>query len=111
MLCFLEPSEGAVLKLLLTPKASPDSCFVQNPPKNISALENRKPILKSSYFKHKQSDNHDEESLGEEISGDKENNYVRGSTYPSIPKRRKLKDVSNLHVVSIYFFLSFQLLD
>lgn len=109
MLCFLGPSEEAVLKLLPTPKASPDSCFVQNPAKNISALENRKSILKSSYFKHKQSDNHDEESLGEEISGNKENSYVRGSTYRSILKRRKLKDTSNLHVVSIYFFLSFQL--
>jgi hypothetical protein len=102
MLCFLEPSDGK-LELLGTPKASSDSCFVENSAKIIRTQENRKPILKSTYFKHKQSDDHDQESLGEEISRNKEKNYVRGNTYRSILKRRKL--VCNLHVV--YFILFF----
>ncbi|KAJ4754550.1 Exonuclease 1 [Rhynchospora pubera] len=95
-----EPSDE--MPKLLKPKASFDSCFVQNSAEYISnPSANRNPILKSSYFKHKQSEDHDQESLGEERNGNKENNYVRGNTYRSILKRRKLNDACNLNVDSL----------
>ncbi|KAJ4816269.1 5'-3' exonuclease family protein isoform 1 [Rhynchospora pubera] len=95
-----EPSDE--MPKLLKPKASFDSCFVQNSAEYISnPSANRNPILKSSYFKHKQSEDHDQESLGEERNGNKENNYVRGNTYRSILKRRKLNDACNLNMDSL----------
>ncbi|KAJ3696092.1 hypothetical protein LUZ60_001469 [Juncus effusus] len=95
--CLNEPSDP-----ILTPKptASHYNSFVQNSPKinNLHPVT-KKPIVRSSYFKHKETDQ-ENETQSEEQNNKENDNTSQQNFYKSILKRRKLslRDTSNIHV-------------